>query len=150
MKMSKSEFKTLMKECLAELINEGAFDKKLEQIAESKNANVQPSYNRYVPQPFVGNSVPQPQNTGLTEQMKKVINYAVGGTGAKNSIMEEILADTAMTTLQTRMMNEVQGNFDSSLVSPGFSKSQNDAELEQLNQLSNGNMSNWKNVIFGK
>lgn len=36
MKLSKTEFKGMLKECLSELINEGAFDKHLGNIVESK------------------------------------------------------------------------------------------------------------------
>ena len=156
MKMSKIQFKTLMKECLTELINEGAFDKKLEKIAESKMPSHGTGilYGNQAASPSRGGqatySPPQEQagvNPRLLEAVKNVISKQPPG---RKSLFEEILMDTALTTLQKQI-----GSGD------GFGAAGalfNDAPVSQeiiahdqaqLQAMSGGDPSRWAMAAFG-
>lgn len=81
MKIQKTEFKAIIKECLKELISEGALNHMFTNIIAERS-----------------NLMPQQQ---LNPQMRMAIQAAAGG----NPIMEQIYADTAITSLYQQQNN---------------------------------------------
>lgn len=154
MKMSKQQFKTLMKECLSELINEGAFDKKLEQISEAKKP-----VGSY-PQATMPTGHYQPAPANTTNQSTPVVNPMIlervrnitsgySMDPARKSMFESVLIDTAMTTLQNRIANG-DGQGCEGLYNPiHVSKETVAHDDAQLASLAGGNPSRWAAAAFG-
>lgn len=98
MSVTRQQLKSIVKECLVEILAEG--------IGSSTKQSLQESSSKKVLQQKI-NSRPQQkslpgQNVKYSHTLAETIKREAGG----NSIMEEILADTAMTTLPNTMMNE--------------------------------------------
>jgi hypothetical protein len=86
MKLTKSELKSIVKECLVEILNEGlGGGVSTQPLAHPKSSSIG-SLSDSIKRP----SVPRP-----TSQMREAILREAGG----NKIMESILADTAASTL---------------------------------------------------
>lgn len=141
MKMTKSQFKLLMKECLTELINEGAFDKKLEQIAESKMRG------GHLPLGAKSLNEQGKVPAGVNPKILEAVNIATAGQqGGRKSMFQEILMDTAMTTLQQQLEGVgASGLQDNSPVNPAIQA----ADEAQLHAISGGNPSRWAAAAFG-
>lgn len=91
MKIQKTEFKAIIKECLKELINEGALNPILTGLfSEQANTPVQQI----------------PVNTQL---IKAAAFQTAGGNAKQAEIMEQIFADTAVNSLPYHMRNELPG-----------------------------------------
>lgn len=153
MKMSKAQFKTLMKECLTELINEGAFDKKLEKIAEGKISSqgkglLYGNQHRPLPHQQQASTEEQPGiNPRLLEAVKNVTSAQPAG---RKSLFEEIMMDTAMTTLQKQIgagdaFGAAGALYNDSPV-PQEVQAHDEAQLQAM---SNGNPSRWAAAAFG-
>lgn len=155
MKMSKAQFKTLMKECLTELINEGAFDKKLERIAESKIkmpastssqggllfGNQSPGLPRLV-------SEEQPGiNPRLLEAVKNVTSAQPAG---RKGLFEEIMMDTALTTLQKQIgSGDAFGAAGALYNDVPISQEVIAHDEAQLKAMAGGDPSRWAMAAFG-
>lgn len=107
MKLSKSDLKLVVKECLIEILNEGLggigagtlsgnFDPLINQRNKQQNTP------RAFSESFRGQSVPQRKPSA---QLHEAIKKEAGG----NKIMEMILADTAASTLPKMLDNERPG-----------------------------------------
>lgn len=112
MKLTKSELKLIVKECLLEILNEGLGG----QVA-SDTQSYQPTKNSFAspgnPQPALESRQRQPQQSSQSplqltprrpppQHMREVVKREAGG----NKVMESILADTAASTLQKMIQNE--------------------------------------------
>jgi len=101
MKMTKSELKSIVKECLIEILNEGmggaVNTQKMSGPADQKTVMRQPTSS----QMFVESSTPRKTTPALREAIKD----AAGG----NKIMESIFADTAAKTLPNMLNNDRPG-----------------------------------------
>jgi hypothetical protein len=152
MKMTKSQFKSLLRECLSELINEGAFDKKLEKLTEGKlqAAGAKPgmiygnSSSPQIPQTTTSSDVINPR---LLEAVRNVTSQTAPG---KKSMFEEIMMDTAMNTLQNQIANGDGFGSNAGLgqdmpVRPEVA-AQDDAVLAAM---SGGNPTRWATAAFG-
>lgn len=94
MKISKSDLKHIVKECLVELLQEG-----LGGFASSTSSQV--SYNNTVKRsPYVENV--DRQKFVPAASLRNAIKAESGG----NKVMESILADTAKTTLPNMLRND--------------------------------------------
>lgn len=145
MKMTKSQFKLLMKECLSELINEGAFDKKIEQITEGK---IRGGHLPQAPKSLneQGNSFPP----GVNARIMEAVNIVTAGQqGGRKSMFQEILMDTAMTTLQQQLPAEMNGSGAGLMENSPVSTAQSVAEQNQLAALAGGDTSRWALAAFG-
>lgn len=135
-----------MKECLTELINEGAFDRKLEQIAESKIGSGHlpqgsNSLNEY------GNSASMP---GVNDRIKEAVRIVTGAQpGERKSIFQEILMDTAMTTLQKQLSGEMGGGGAGLMENIPVSAAARAADDRELAALAGGNPQRWAMAAFG-
>lgn len=145
MRMTKSQFKVLMKECLTELINEGAFDRKLEQIAEGKMRG------GYIPQ--APNSLNEQANSlpaGTNPKIMEAVNIVtMGQQGSRKSMFQEILMDTAMNTLQKQLSGEMSGGGAGLMENMPVSQMQKAADEQQIAALAGGNPSRWALAAFG-
>lgn len=91
MKMPKSEFKNIIKECLKELITEGALDHILTGVV-SEQAMVH-----------------QQQLASSNPIVKAAAMQTSGGNPQQAAIMEQIFADTVVNSLPQHMRNEMPG-----------------------------------------
>lgn len=153
MKMSKQQFKTLMKECLSELINEGAFDKKLEQISEAKK-NTGALQQSTMPTGYYQPSTSTVQNATVSPMIMEAVRNITSGGGsmtdpARKSMFESILIDTAMTTLQNQIANG-DGQGAGGLYNPIHVSKETVAQDDaQLAAMAGGNPSRWAAAAFG-
>ena len=91
MKIPKAEFKSIIKECLKELINEGAIDHMVGGMADERAMAVQ--HNNMLQDPRV----------------RAAASQTAGGNPQQTALMEQIFADTALNSLPHHMRNEVPG-----------------------------------------
>jgi hypothetical protein len=164
MKLKKDQFKVILKECILELIDEGAFDKVL---AESLHASPRVAANGLmtshpqVPQnPYQQNRQPQSRpdysynhvgqgspNQRLQEISKITAQMASGGDPRQASMLANIFEDTARTTLQEQLGQG--GGGGNMYVGEQSSPEQDAADRAQLEALSNGmGASRWAAVAF--
>lgn len=87
MKLSKSELKAIVKECLVEILNEG-----LGGLAPPASYRSQPTQST---SKSLSDSLRRPAAPRPTPQLREAILREAGG----NKVMESILADTAASTL---------------------------------------------------
>lgn len=147
--MSKLQFKSMLKECLSELINEGAFDSKIEQITESKMRN------GGVLVEAGGKRSAENLNPSLTPHMAQAIKNLSEGSSAfgNKSMFAEMLLDTAQNTLQEQLRGERGSKgFDPSLLieGEGISTEEMIQDENQLSMLAGGDISRWAKSAFGK
>lgn len=149
MKMSKTQFKQLMKECLVELINEGAFDKKLEKIAEGKMTT---SFNKTYNSCFFNENSKKENLSKINPTLLETIkNVTVAQPPERKSLFEEIMLDTALNTLQKQLAEDVfMGMGSKNFVAPDSLSNEVKAQDEaQLLKLSGGDISRWAIAAFG-
>lgn len=138
MKLTKKELKSILKECMREIMQEEGM-----LSTKSLNESRQPLNQQSNP------NVPK-QNNMLLEKVNNLASQLSIGTDGKNkSMFAEILADTAMNTLQKQMepgMRGVSGLINEST----YSEQQLDQEIDTLTQFStSGNTSDWAKIAFG-
>lgn len=101
MKVSKEQLKSLIKECLVEILQDGIG----EQLTESRKINVrqrQPLESQ--PQRQVVPSKPRQQQPAHTPLSDAIVEAA-----GRNDIMKSIFADTAATTLPSMLEGDRPG-----------------------------------------
>lgn len=89
MKLSKSELKAIVKECLVEILNEGLGGSVSQQTLSTRS-----QFPNMSPGKSLSDSVKRPAPRP-TPQLREAIMREAGG----NKVMESILADTAASTL---------------------------------------------------
>lgn len=164
MKLNRAQFKKIIKECIKELITEGAFDNVIKE-------NVQPAVPRVAANDFVG-QVTQPSaqatqgapatsfsqvghmtpNQRLRELSRMAAMHSSKGDQQQAAVMESIFADTAMTTLQKQMGMEMTGGSGGGL----YTGEQGGHEADQIDQAEISALSgdrppnHWAALAFGK
>jgi len=155
MKLTRSQFKGLMKECLTELINEGMFDKHLEKLTEGRQAKPSAPVNMLYGN---GNARPTPPsgleqgasgeiNPRLMQAVQNVVSQTPSG---KKSMFEQIMMDTAINTLQKQIaggdgFGSASGLSQEMPIAPEVAAHDN----AQLQALAGGNVSRWATAAFG-
>lgn len=89
MKIQKTEFKAIIKECLKELINEGALNQILAGVLSEQS------------------SVATQQYAASNSIVKAAAMQTAGGNPEQAALMEQIFADTAVNSLPQHMRNEM-------------------------------------------
>lgn len=161
MKMSKLQFKSMLKECLSELINEGAFDSKIEKITEGKLTSFGVGRNlSNKPSPSsssFGNLQEQPVNNNLTQTVQGIVQ-GISVPGMSREMLAEIFMDTATGTLQKQLRKDKglqeargMGSTEGLLVGEEISPEEEQEDDNQLALLSGGGVSRWaKNAMIRK
>ena len=125
MKLSKSVFKSIVKECLIEILSEGVGGQLKESLAVPQQKLRE---NKVVQQ--------KSQQSQHTQLLKNAIKESAAG----NPIMEQIFADTAVHTLPS-MMESGQRHSDDRRVS-------SDDVISKSDDLDEGISSNWADLAF--
>lgn len=102
MKIGKEQLKSLLKECILELVQEG----KLNSIAPVSAKKSSSKLNE------VAESVQQTEvtpNTRLNEAVKLTTQLVSKGDSKKAALFEKIIQDTAQTTLQKQLASQMTG-----------------------------------------
>lgn len=159
MKMSKLQFKSMLKECLSELINEGAFDSKIEKITEGKLTSFGVGRNSTKPSSSssFGNLQEQPVNNNLTQTVQGIVQ-GISVPGMSKEMLAEIFMDTATGTLQKQLRKDKglqeargMGSTEGLLVGEEISPEEEQEDDNQLALLSGGGVSRWaKNAMIRK
>jgi hypothetical protein len=132
MKLNKSEFKSLLKECFNNVIKEVVSKSNVSVISENKSTAPQR----------------QQQQSQLPNGLKQVAAQAVStfDNSETKNIFQSILEDTAATTLQTQARGE-----KNPMMTPAMLKENNHVENVNLEQLKPKDqpMSHWARLAFG-
>jgi hypothetical protein len=95
MKMSRTDLKDLIKECLVEILAEGIGDTLTEAVAQPRRRGKTGSKYRSMTRPARSKKATAAQGTLPTAALQQAVEESAHG----NPVMADILADTAMTTL---------------------------------------------------
>lgn len=150
MKLTKGEFRLMIKECIRELITEGAFN---QILSESISGNVLPNSATVTGQnqQFSGNINQQQSNVNphLQNIIQNTAKMVTAARPQQAGLYAALLEDTAKTTLQKMLLNDSQmrsgGNMiveDNTPVSAH--------EVQDLQALSvGGDMKRWAAIAMG-
>lgn len=157
MKLNRNQFKKILKECIQELITEGAFS----TIKE----NLQENPTRSAANDFVGHINHQDDNVldtsfssvgqmnpsqRLKELAKLTAVHTAKGDSKQATMMENIFMDTAMTTLQQQLGTESSGGGGVYLGEQANSAVEQHDKME-LELLNGGRPNNyWAALAFGR
>ena len=177
MKMTKNDFKGLIKECIRELIKEGAFNEVATVMAENTNptssvraaardminqknpvdtararglAARMAGYDEYTPETSDMPSAP------MNENLKKLIEATSSQMGKGDSkaanAYAAILADTAMNTLPQQMAQDPSRNGGyGAMAAAGMQGVQEKVAPQELQAIApSGDVSHWAKLAFGK
>jgi len=150
MKLDRTQFKKVLKECMRELIDEGAFSNVMKESNFRQEAsNERPAANDFVASSQVGNSSP---NDRLKEISRAAAAQISKGDPKSRAMMESIFEDTARTTWQRQMEAERGGTGqDEVYVGDETSAEVNAQEMAMLDVLSGGRgAQHWAAVALGK
>lgn len=137
MKVSRKILKALIKECLLELLSEGLGDQLHESVRNVPRRGGQPRPQPLPSaQPAVGGRLP-------TDALRRAIVQEAGG----DPVMQDILADTAMTTLPTRMANELPDGRPIGPPKAGLAEAVV-AEMEPAQLVGEDSASRWASLAF--
>lgn len=106
MKLKRDEFKTMLKECILELVQEG-------KIFQSGGLQTAPrssvSANKLNEVTELGDADGITPNTRLNEAVRVTTALVTKGDPKKAALYQNIIADTARTTLQKQLANQMTG-----------------------------------------
>ena len=132
-KMTRSALKGIVKECLVEILSEGLATEKTSSLAESRKRQTKIKLR-------------QREDARLAEHRKKLETRTTDTISAvtDDPIMQQILAETAQTTLQDQIKNEIPGKSSGGeiLGPPGGS-----AGID-LDSIFSGPSQNWAEMAF--
>lgn len=163
MKLSKIQLKKILKEVVRELVDEGAFDRTIQEcVGPRTNGRRRPAANDFassfgggVPavegeEPAFNSRAQMSQNTRLQTLSRVAAAEAAGGDAEQAKMMEAIFADTAQTTLQSQLGYESHGGagiYTGEQANP----EQEAKEMAALDALSGGKgAQHWAALAFGK
>ncbi len=141
MKVSRKILKALIKECLLELLTEGLGDN-LNEIVRRVPRNGGGSTGRSRESLPIQAPAGQTQNIG-TDALRQAVIQEAGG----DPILQDILADTAVTTLPTRLASETAGGMPTSQPRAGLAEAVV-AEMDPQQLVGEENASRWANLAF--
>lgn len=104
MRYTRSELKSLIKECLVEILAEGLGGNLAESVTRKNTRGSQP-----VRQPSVNNAQANQRNSRRVAPQSGALREAVKASSGGDPILESLLADTAATTLQAQIGAEKHG-----------------------------------------
>lgn len=157
MKLNKSQFKKILKECIKELIVEGAFNSVItENLDMSQEGPVldigfddkKVDFKKPAAPTKVISERYNAEDNRIQEMAKHVASSCAGGDAGTATMMEQILADTARTTLIAQ--REVSAGGKGGMDLGGVATPETDAADEaQLDMLSGGlGSKRWAAVAF--
>jgi hypothetical protein len=150
MKMNSKQFRTIIKESIRELIEEGAFaDVVKECVKEMVSEGVINTSNIVAEQAALEKGMVK--NLQLEKMAMEIGRTAAIGKDNKTAkLFEDIFADTAKTTLQKQLANDPQGIGRASnlLINDGVSPQEAAADSAQLEAFSAAGR--WAQVAFTK
>ena len=137
-KVSRSMLKSIVKECLVEILAEGITGGDAEALNESF-VNSKKSLNTVLKENRFQNKQNKVLNNNFKENTEKVISRAT-----KDPVMAEILADTAQTTLQEQNTADSPNKFTAKPTDTYSKIVENNDPME----LFENSASNWAHLAF--
>jgi hypothetical protein len=106
MKLKRNEFKAMLKECILELVQEGKLFQ--DSTAKTRSSGIAPTnkLNEATESSGIDGITP---NTRLNEAVKLTTQLVSKGDPKKSAMYQNIIADTAKTTLQKQLANQMTG-----------------------------------------
>ena len=111
MKMSRGQFKEIVKECLIEILSEGMGSTSnikesisRHQVSSKNLSSIRPDHSQLNRRPQDTISYGQKNAASILD--KKVISEVIKNEAKGDAVLASILADTASTTLPNMLMNE--------------------------------------------
>jgi predicted SAM-dependent methyltransferase len=133
MKTTKSELKSILKECLLELIAEGALNTVINQQQQPQQM-MQPQYGN---QSWGGYPPPQQPNQQMVNRAQMIAQGAFGGNSQQAKLFENMLLESAMDDEASEM----------GLV-PQSQQGQLQVERQEMKKFGGGAMGRWANLAF--
>lgn len=176
MKLTKLEFKGIIKECIKELLNEGAFNETLKECVigskvyqETAGTHNNPPQKKIqteaIARKIVGygelieNDEEQPiqnirSNPHLQNLIENTANMMSKGNKDMASAYADIFADTALNTLPKMMAQESLSNGNVSMATAAGQNNLNEEkvapqQLQELANANNGDIGHWAKIAFG-
>jgi len=178
MKMTKADFKGMIKECIRELVKEGAFTEALTESVKRPSTQQGKSSFRAAAQELISNgpkvdpeklkaqaaqmsgyydgAEATPDARPINAHVKKLIEATANEMGKGNSKLSNayaaIFEDTAMHTLPQQMANDVgSGSGMGAMQAAGMQNQEEKVAPAQLEAMAvEGDMSRWARVAFNK
>ena len=179
MKLTKTEFKTMIKECIRELVKEGAFNEVLTEEISNISRNPRASSNDLITKknpvdaaraknlaarmagyddymPTGSDDVPMNTSLQINDGLKKLIETTSSQMGKGDSkaanAYAAILADTAMNTLPQQMAQDTsRGGGYGALAAASMQGVQEKVAPQELQAIApQGDVSHWAKLAFGK
>lgn len=176
MKLTRLEFKNIIKSCIKELIKEGAFDQVMKECLQSSSKSFRLSEEQgqillagsKKPTRSIDNNikeklrasvsdddevydqVEEPLNPGLVNLIENTAGIMAKGDKNTANAYAEIFADTAINTLPQQLANDVGKDSGYGAIGPqqGMKEKVQPEQLKSLAQ--NNDMGRWARVAFGK
>lgn len=146
MKMTKSQMKQIVKECIIEILSEGlgSFVPRADNSKQLSQA-IQPSIYQDSSR---SHPVPQTAARKPTQQLQPHLYEAAKRNSGGNKIMESILLDTAATTLNTMISNGDSAAMPQQGVSPSMGSQEEKFNGTPEQVFGEEASSKWANLAF--
>src|SRR5574337_2218873 len=145
MKLTKSEFKEMLKECILELVSEGKLP--LGQLTEATDNH---HHHQYPQRQTAAVGVEQEsytENNNLNQAVKATAMAIAKGNARQASMFEKVIMDTAMTTLQEKLLAERSAGGGGGYAGLPATPEQKELDQAQLNSFAGKNI--WAKLAFG-
>lgn len=152
MKLTKSEFKEMLKECIVELVKEGKLP--LTQLFTTENVD---SHQQQGSQTFRQHNMPSPegnnmygsQNNRLNEAVKATAMAVAKGDPKQSKMFESVFMDTALTTLQEKLHSDKALSSGGAGGFAGLPATPEQREIDQAQLNSFAGKNTWAKLAFG-
>ena len=146
-RLTRKDLKSLLKECLLEILKE---EKILAPLKENITANNKPILNEnpYISQQKSNGLPINNKNSALIETVQTVAS----AFGSKSSMFADLLADTAMTTLQAQRNGGLPGDrLGEGMILESFVEAEQKSDVQTLQNLApDGDVKKWAKFAFAK
>ena len=141
MKLKRDEFKVMLKECILELVQEGKIFQGT--MSSAQRPQQAPGAGQINEVADGGDLTP---NTRLSEAVRITAHMVSKGDPSKASLFESIIADTARTTLQKQLADQMQGS-GGLMAGGGALPEEREFDKQQLGMFAASNR--WAAMAFG-
>ena len=161
MKVTKGQFKKMLKECIKELLDEGAFNSALKEVLTEASNQGQPLTAHEVMNGGPQHAAPQQQdmsvgsfsnpNERLRALTQQTAALSSGGDPKQRAMLEAIFQDTAQSESGQMIMRESSQGISGIHTEMPVSEQQVSADLNQLKALSGGQgIGRWAAAAFNR
>ena len=145
MKLTKSEFKEMLKECIVELLTEGKLSAgQLAGDSQHQQQGMRPTFAQHQQQESPEGYT---ANTRLNEAVRATAMAVAKGDPKQSKMFESVFQDTAMTTLQVKLQADKVLSGGGGYGGLPATPQEKESDTVQLNSFAN--KSRWATLAFG-